>query len=386
MSGLPGAVPSGVRGLAGRLAAVGLLGPASEGPVEVPPKLWPSLLSYLTHQRITGLASAAAGAGAVVLTDTQRDELADRHRSALGVVVMVERLLCRVSEAFGAEGLSSVVLKGPAVAHTFYPDPSWRLYGDLDLLVPANDFRRACAVLAGLGFRRLLPEPRPGFDERFGKGATHEDTEGRQVDLHRTLALGPFGVWMNPSEVFEGTTELRINGMSLRRLDDTLALLHACVHASLGRKDPLVSPLRDVLQIAWSGRVDWDLTARRARRWRIAAPVSHALRTASATLAVELPEEASHVLAIPVRPFERKALAAYTTDRVRSGAVTLAMVRAIPGIGAKAAYLHALVLPEKQFLAARAAEGSRGSYRNRWMVPLGWAGRRLRSAMRPKRR
>ena len=39
----------------------------------------------------------------------------------------------------GAAGIDVRALKGPAVGRLEYPDPSWRAYGDVDLLVPGDE-------------------------------------------------------------------------------------------------------------------------------------------------------------------------------------------------------------------------------------------------------
>ena len=163
--------------------------------------------------------------------------------------------------------------------------------------------------------RATLPEPRPGFDLRFGKGASFEDAQGRQLDLHRTLALGPFGLWIDADALVQGNTEFNTTGLELRRLDDTNTMIHACLHAALGQREPMTVPLRDVLQVAWSGRVDWDLARERIGAWRLAAPVAHALRTARERLGVPIPEEASSLVGPRAGWIERHALASYTTDR-----------------------------------------------------------------------
>ena len=110
----------------------------------------------------------------------------------------LERLLLDVADAFEAGGDPVRGAKGPAVAHTVYPDPSWR---------PVRRPRRARAdestgaravALFGAGSRpRRIPEPRKGFDERFGKAAVFTTPTGQQIDLHRTLAQGPFGQWID---------------------------------------------------------------------------------------------------------------------------------------------------------------------------------------------
>jgi hypothetical protein len=359
------------------VAAQGLPGTEGREPVEVRREAWPALLAALARQRLTGLAAAAVRAGTLVLGDREQAELSARHQQAMAAVLMLEHLLLTVTEAMGAGGVQAVVLKGAALAHCFYPHPSWRSYGDLDLLVPTPQWRAACAVLAGLGFRRRIPEPRPGFDERFGKGAAHEDARGIQVDLHRTLALGPFGLWIDTEELLEGVTGFPFRGASLHRLDDTLSLVHACLHAALGHPEPLLLPLRDVLQVAWSGRVDWDELGRRARRWRLRGPVARALQVASRTLDADLPAEAAALLSERLTLVERRALAAYTTERAGRGGTALATLWAIPGVRARAAYVRALLFPARPFLAYRDAGGAGGTYRRRLMVPVRWVAARV---------
>ena len=349
---------------------------------EVPDELWSDVLRMVAKQRITGLASAAEREEALLLTEPQRNELLDRHRSAMAMVLLLEDLLRKVSSAMVSADVPIVVLKGPAVAHAFYPHPSWRSYGDLDLLIGGADWQRACTVLAELGFRRLIPEPRPGFDERFGKGASFENDQALQVDLHRTLALGPFGLWIDADALVESTTRFQMNGMSLRRLDDTHAFIHACIHAALGRQNPLVMPLRDVLQIAWSGRVDWPVLSARIVEWRLIAPVGHAMRTSAFILSVPLPDAANEVAQMPIRAIDRRALAAYTTDRHRRGGPSLAALWAIRGIGSKVAYVRAMLFPDQPF---REARGS-AARRSRWMVAIRWAGQKMRKGPHAKPR
>ena len=100
-------------------------------------------------------------------------------------------------EALEKAGIAHRVLKGHAWAHTVYPDPSWRAFGDVDLLVGTDDSDRAVEVLESTGVRRTLPEVRPGFDRRFGKDATLLSASGREVDLHRLLVAGPYGLWVD---------------------------------------------------------------------------------------------------------------------------------------------------------------------------------------------
>jgi hypothetical protein len=351
-----------------RITAFGL---ADGEPIQVPEMDWLRLLAQLDGQRLTGLAVAGAESGWLELTEEQGEQLLERHRMAMMQALALERWLLRVSVAFQAAAIESVVLKGPALAHTVYPNPAWRPFVDLDLLVRGREWRRACEVLAGLGFRRDLPEPRRGFDERFGKAAAHTGPDGLSLDLHRTLVVGPFGLWMDPEELFERTSTLRLAGRDLRRLDDTAVMAHAGMHAALGWWPPLLLPLRDVAQVAWKGNVDWDALAGLARHWRLTAVLQLAVESAR-TIGLGMPPEAARVLEGTSRRVERRALKAYTTDRWVGGGTAVATLQAIPGLRAKLSYARHLLFPDREFLVARAG-GRRPTYARRLRIPLRWA-------------
>jgi hypothetical protein len=325
----------------------------------------------MQYQRLTGLAVAAAEDGSLDLSSGQAEELLERQRDAMLQVLALERHLITLSTALEEADVEMVLLKGSALAHTVYPDPSWRPFADLDFLVRGQDFQRACEVLADQGFNRGLPEPRARFDMRFGKAAELTGRGGLMVDLHRTLVVGPFGLWIDLDELFSGTDSFSVGGRVLRRLDDTSLFLHACIHASLGWWPPLLMPVRDVAQVASYGNVDWNLVADRTTRWRLAAVVQHALKTASDILGASFPERALALMAIPSRRRERRALDAYITNRRSRGGTATSTIRAIPGLPAKIAYVRALLFPNRAFLSARQRNG-RPSYLRRLAVPIRW--------------
>lgn len=366
-------------GLVRRIAAFGLPnGDLPSPPIAVEQAVWRQVLIQLKTHHITGFAVAGAEAGWLDLSAEQNDSLLGAHREAMLAPLSVERGLLEVASEFDARDVEFVVLKGPSLAHTVYPDPSWRYFGDLDLLVRGSDWEKASAVLEALGYRRSLPEPRKGFDRRFGKAAEFRRQGGPEIDLHRTLVVGPFGLWIDPDSLFEGTTELQLWGGTFKRLDDTLLQLHACVHASLGWRIPLRVPVRDVAQVAHCARVDWEALTERAARWRLRAVVRHAQETASEMLGVGFPAEAQVALAEAPSRKEVLALQAYVTGRRDQGGTATSTLMAIPGIRAKAAFVAAMLFPRREFLSARSG-GRPPSYLRRWTKPFRWLLRRRRS-------
>ena len=229
-----------------RIASTGL----HDETVRVGRERWPKVLWGLGFHRLTGIAVAAHEARQLELASEQVDELLEHHRRVMVDALRIEQRMLQLHDAFTAAGIRVVVLKGASVAHTVYPDPAMRPFGDLDLLVSTTDWRAACETLREHGFTRDLPEPRRGFDERFGKAATHSDASGLQVDLHRTLVLGPFGLWLDPEVLLQHTETFALGGRAVARLDSTGLLLNAALHAGLGTSTPLLLPLRDVVETA----------------------------------------------------------------------------------------------------------------------------------------
>ena len=360
--------------VATKIAAFGLGEPWHD---EVTPQLWWVLLPFLEVERLTGLAAETDGAGWLAIDEPQRAELREARVTATTRVLGLERFLLRFADAARDEGVDLVVLKGPSFAHRFYPDPSWRPFNDLDVLVRTKDWRRACAIVERFGFTRELPEPRPGFDERFGKAAAFFDEAGMCIDLHQRLVLGAFGVWQHSEELFERVVPFRVAGVTLNGLDDTATLLHACMHASLGWYPPLLLPLRDVAQIAASGSIDWERFAADAGRWRLGAVVRHSFASVDRILGIGLSAPALEAASrLRTTGRERRALATYVSGKRSRGGTLRSTFWAVPGLREKIALARTLALPDRTFWAARADEGDRPSYVRRLVTPLRWLLRR----------
>jgi hypothetical protein len=347
-------------------------------PVEVDEDTWPEFKSRLVAERLTGLAVAAAEKGKLVVSDGEFTELSDAHREVMLWALDLERTLIELADAFDDTGIEFVVLKGPALAHSSYPDPSWRPFMDIDLLVRTRDWRRSCALLAELGLRRRLVEPRPGFDERFGKAACHINDKNQEIDLHRTLVLGPFGLWMEPDELFDRTSGFELGNHILRRFDDTALLAHACVHASLGMRESLLVSFRDVAQASESSSVRWESLLDWAARWRLRPVLRDAFHRTEEKLGARCPIALSSMLDSDPTKSEQRLIEAHTSERRGRGGTALTTLQALPSLRSKAAYVRTLCFPSSDFVK-ESSGGGRLSYVRRWAIPIHWAlGRRSR--------
>jgi hypothetical protein len=354
------------------IAAFGLSTPRSPDPSGVPEEHWQGLLARIRFERLSGLAVESATRGWLRLDEPTFEALLSHHRESMAWCLQIEKKLLGLADGFDAEGVRFAVLKGASVAHAVYPDTSLRSFGDLDILVASADYDRACEVLRRLGHVRQQPEPRAGFDSRFGKASVHVHPSDRiEVDLHRTLVLGPFGLWMRSEELLESAATFELGGRQMPRLDDTGLLLNTAMHAALGWWPPRLVPLRDVVQVTRFGAVEWSALERWCRAWHLTAVLDRAFSAASELLGVERPEELDRI-ARSVPRSELRALRQYEGRRREAGGTALATMRAIPGVRSKAAYVGALTFPGEKFLAARTSPGRRPSYLRRLAVPARW--------------
>ena len=143
---------------AGAIAAHGLPGAPSIPPAPVDAEAWTGLVRVLTVERLLPVASYAAAEGAFAVSDEQRAELVAGHERAMSLALVLERCLLDAVSHLEHAGIDVRALRGPAVARLEYPDPSWRAFGDVDLLVPGARFDDAGRVLAERGHRIIEPD------------------------------------------------------------------------------------------------------------------------------------------------------------------------------------------------------------------------------------
>jgi len=339
--------------IAGALAAHGLPGAPALGSAPLDEPAWADLLRILIAERLVPVASYAVADGAFVVTDAQRVELFAAHERAMSLALVLERRLLATVGDLRAAGIDVRALKGPAVCRLDYPDPSWRAFGDVDLLVPGAEFDAAGRALTEHGAERRFAEVRPGFDARFGKAVTFVDPDGIQIDLHRTFATGAFGLRVDTAALFATRDTVTVGGVEVAALSRVHRFLHACFHAALGDQEPRLVALRDVAQLLLVTDLDLEAARAAARAWGAEAVVARAVRLAWDRLGLA-PHAADRWAAafVPSRR-EARALAAHTSPDRSYASQVAAGVSSVPGIAGRLAYVRALLLPDRRHLAGR---------------------------------
>jgi len=256
------------------LAGHGLPGAGSLRPGPVPD----TMLAAITRHRLSGVLAAAVADGSLEVDADERARIARTHEDAMREALLLEEQLLVASEVLATEGIDHRVLKGSALARMVHPDPAERCFGDNDVLVAADDIDAAVDALLRAGARRPVPALSSSFDRRFAKSVTLHWTGGTELDLHRTLAAGPFGFLVILDDLFRDPVEVILAGRPIPTLPTDLHLIHGAIHVALGDTEPRLGNVRDIALLAAEPSIDLGRVVDTVERWQCAAPVAMGLR------------------------------------------------------------------------------------------------------------
>ena len=341
----PDATDATVRAVAGTV--IGGRGNYPREPLAAAP--WARLVATVRGERLQPQLASAIASRRLPASEDQAGEAERMHAAAMATALMLDRQLLETATLLGSRSIPFRVVKGPAAAHLDYPDPSQRAYGDIDLLVPSQHVDRAVTTLTEAGGRRSYREPLPGFDRRFGKGMSFRMPSNLEVDVHRTLALGPFGLALDPDGLWDREDSFELGGRRMLAMDRSRRFLHACYHAMLGRGRPRFLPLIDLVLTAPMTDEDRWMVETLARRWQADTVVQYAVASARMQLGWEVPTGVAEMTdRLAPTPRQQRWLKGYRGRGRSSARLTLTAVEAIEGWHNRFDYVHAVLWPRGQ--------------------------------------
>ncbi len=176
--------------------------------------------------------------------------------------VTIDRLTAEIAGALEANGLETIVLKGPVLAAWLYPG-ELRQYCDSDLMVAPEQWAQAAGVLKQMGFRSWVL--RPLFVD---PGGTAFQRDAAIVDLHYAIPglFGDPGAIWDSIRVRSGCQS--IGGAELRVPDRTTVLMHVALHAGHHANLVGAQPFEDLRRaIACIHQQQWQRAADLAREY-----------------------------------------------------------------------------------------------------------------------
>lgn len=246
---------------------------------------WAELKGQAADHGLDGLLIAAVADRALPTTPSQRADAAELEMAMTNRRIVYDREVAKVLDALVGAGISVRVVKGASLGAIDYPDVQQRPTSDLDLVVRPQQIRDAIQVLQQHAGVWINPEPAPGFLEEVAKGATVALPSGLEVDLHRILVWGPFGVRLDPDDLWKRSRSVNVAGATHETLGLEETFVHICLHLMvLGSVK--AREVRDVAQLAMTTEFDPERAAEIAQRWGVATLVAGAVLMAERELAM----------------------------------------------------------------------------------------------------
>lgn len=270
-----------------------------EEPLDAPtPATWPEWLEFARRERVVPLLHQLVEHGHGELDDAQHLELREAQVEVMSVAAQHDRHLLEVSQTLASVDVRAIALKGAAVANLDYPDPSWRQYGDLDILIPERDLHRACDTLGDTGWTEWYPLPER--HRRFAHAITLTRGQGWELDVHQRLAHRAIGRMIPVDLLVAGRSSLRIAGTLVWALGADDRLLHAALHAELSHGvSRRLSSVGDVLLLA-SAMVERAPTIlARANAWSLRPMIERSIASAFVLARLAVPEGWSEAMTVP---------------------------------------------------------------------------------------
>ncbi len=217
-----------------------------------------------------------------------------RQRTQAGALLnrlLVQELVV-LCDAFAANGVPVIPIKGATLASSVYGDLTLRDFSDMDLLVPKGSIAEAHAILLERGYERKDPSSDPG-ERDHEDGPYHVFIKKRtlfRVDLQWVMAGEHFAFQLDRPEFWQRRTAVPLANKTVQGLTPEDLLIVLCVHGSKHAWDSLkwVCDVAELLRA--QDQLDWDRIFSSASRWRCRRLLSMGLSLAHLVLDAPLPK------------------------------------------------------------------------------------------------
>jgi len=241
---------------------------------------WNAFLLLVDRHSVPGpVYSALCRHGVGHWPDGIREKLKRKKIQSCGRALVYAAELVRLIQAFAAEGIEVLSLKGAALSVHLFGDPGMRHVRDLDLMVQPEDLTHSDQLLNASGYQCIFPDfaPTQKMENRILLQDHHRTYwhDGLQVmvELHWRIEH-----WTseNVAELWQHCHGTDWMGTTIRQLDDDALLLLLCSHGA-GHKWSHLKWLSDVALLMTQERsASWDALLEMASRFDLLRALAQA--------------------------------------------------------------------------------------------------------------
>jgi len=208
----------------------------------------------------------------------------------------MEKQLDEIINAFHNEEVQILVLKGPSLALSVYPDPALRPSSDLDLLVLSEQISKARAILGKLGYQNLGKRFEHSRDFYSEETFLHQKNarDNRAIELHWDLhSFSGISREVKVEELFQRAVKIGKAGLTFETLHPVDALIHRAINMAIWHnKDIRLIWIYDTALLAQhlEAPEDWQALLERSVDWRARLALEYSLKMAQIWVGFKLPE------------------------------------------------------------------------------------------------
>jgi hypothetical protein len=279
----------------------------------------------------------------------------------------MEKQLKNLSAVFKNEGISALVLKGPALAHKVYPDPAARPCGDLDLLVKPEQVLKSRTVLEKMGYQCQEKRFEVFKDLHYHEIFTHPDGNNRQVEVHWGLQMFPKQkINLDLAELFRRAAEIRTPALTFRTLDPLDELIFISAHMILSHNwDIRLIWIYDIAAAAKKigSRQEWETLEKRSAEWGYNSALAKAFELARLWTGLSLPVNS---LSLKLSASEARAWSGSVSRFQQIAGIYKIFWGKDQSPAAKIRFLFNLLFPPPEFMRRKYPP------RHKWLLPLSY--------------
>ncbi len=228
------------------------------------------------------------------------EDVMDRMRKAFLIsrvrCLHMEKQLNEIINSFHDEKIKILVLKGPSLALSVYPDPALRPSSDLDLLVLSEQMSQARTILEELGYQNLGKRFEHSRDFYSEETFLHQENsrDNRAIELHWDLhAFSGISREVKVEELFQRAVKIEKSGLIFETLHPVDALIHRAINMAIWHnKDIRLLWIYDTALLAQRLKTskDWQVLLERSVDWRGRLALEYSLKMAQLWVGLKLPK------------------------------------------------------------------------------------------------
>ncbi|MHC4790066.1 MAG: nucleotidyltransferase domain-containing protein [Planctomycetota bacterium] len=258
-------------------------------------------ISWLTYHRLEVYLAKHIVDSDITLDAAPAIDFKSQLSRAKAFFILMLSAAKKVFQQLAAAGIPAIMLRGPALAVAYYPEPFMRFCRDIDIIVQPEHLRDAEKKLATLGFQ--LRGSREYWQQKgelpFSDGQVTIELHWDAYPVDVAPSFNPDSFWVEPDVI-------NVDGLSVHGLNPSHLLFSSSLHLSYEHKFDRLVRIIDIRQILKTAKdkIDWKWIVAQASESFTRLGLWQALRLAGEIANARVPSDVLRQLA-PIRLNEK---------------------------------------------------------------------------------